>query len=197
MDDETGLLVRELLPERFENIEQTIKDGFSSSAEQTPTGLTSFVWQTVGRQATASVHELLNFDILELLARGWCLAQEIEEQSDQAKHQKRKVTVTVGEHKFPVELHPVLAITMGPYKARPLRFTLELAATVHAVALSIRAGHIVGIAAGDYEISAQLKYGNMKMHPKEIKSKRRQISREYKFKEPGILIGRRSKQQGE
>ena len=124
-----------------------------------------------------------------MLARGWCLTHEVEAQAALSiQRPKKKFTVFVGEHKLPVELHPTLIITINQLGERRLRFTLELTAVVHSIRLIIRNGHLKSVEAGDYQVSAQLKYGQVNLH-KEVKWAKRKFPGEYNFDAPGIPIG--------
>ncbi len=188
MTEENGLILRDLLPSQFENMEQVVEENLFNDTDRPAGNFAGWLWQFVGSKATAAIHELLNFNVLQLFARGWCLAKELEAFSDPEKHTKKRVSVFVGDHKLPIELHPVITVTLGSYGERHLRFTLELTAHIQAIEILIRSGSIIGVRGGNYELTAQLKYGKMKLHPNEIKSGPRQLTREYKFKEPGFEI---------
>jgi hypothetical protein len=69
----------------------------------------------------------------------------------------------------------------------PLRFTLELTAQFKAVALAIKAGHIGAVGAGECFVSAQLKYGEVNLHPA-LDSRHVKLPGEFRFAAPGLAI---------
>ena len=77
---------------------------------------------------------------------------------------------------------------IGPIECRPLRFTVEVKANFDSAALVIQKAAIIGIAAGECFVSAQLKYADLALHD-EIKSKRVPIPGRKNFEPPGFAIG--------
>jgi hypothetical protein len=93
--------------------------------------------------------------------------------------------VYLGEHTFVQSFYPILTIAIGSLSV-PLRFTLELAANIRFAALAICNGHVASVGSGDGDVSAQLKYGEIKLH--KLQSKKVPFSAHVEFKTPGLAI---------
>jgi len=185
MTEPSGIRLRDLLPPDVE-MKSVVKDELRKDAD---INQLSLAWRFVGSEATDAVRNVLDCDVFEIVARGWCVARELHEYTDSHKHpHDEKSVVHLGEHKFATNVHPVLNISVGAIHCPPLRFTLELAANFRSVALSICNGRITGVGAGDGYVSAQLKYGDVKLH-KNKESKKVPLPVEYKFRDPGLSIG--------
>ncbi|MEO6925864.1 MAG: hypothetical protein ABI129_04275, partial [Rhodanobacter sp.] len=149
---------------------------------------TRLAWGFIGSESTQAVQSVLGYDVFELVAHGWCVAEELHEYTDPVRHPPgERSIVHLGKHKFVKVLYPVLDITIGPIKCASLRFTLELAANFRAVALSISDGHITGAGAGDGYVSAQLKYAEVTLHNQE--SRKVPCPVRIDFRAPGLVIG--------
>jgi len=185
MTEQSGCRVRELLPASLKRMNGTVKDELCKEPGISQTRL---AWGFIGSESTQAVQSVLDYDVFELVAHGWCVAKELHEYTDPVRHPSgERSIVHLGEHKFVKVLHPVLDITVGPIKCTSLRFTLELAANFRAVALSISNGRITGAGAGDGYVSAKLKYGGVTLHNKE--SRKVPFPLRIDFSAPGLAIG--------
>jgi hypothetical protein len=162
MDDPRRPTVGDLLPERFEGLEDRVKEQL---CEDPGVGSDKLAWDLIGSEVEGALRSVLDCDLIETLARAWTTARALQDYADPAKHPPGEASVVhLGEREVERELHPVVAVTIGQCECMELRFTLCLAATFSGLALSIRAPYITGGSAGDLKVSAQLKYREMKLH---------------------------------
>jgi hypothetical protein len=182
---DSGVMVSELLPNTFNGMEGVVRDELSKNPAM---GLASSMWGFVGSTATDAIRSRLNFDVVELLGRGWVFARELHEYKDPVKHPRGQSSILhLGEHKMTTELHPVLTLMIGPLQPPALRFTLEITAHIRSAALAIRDGHITGLGSGDCFLSAQLKYREFPLH-NPLETRRVTLPGHYPFKAPGLAI---------
>lgn len=187
MSDVSGVRLRELLPGTFEGLNDTVRDVLQNAP---PLGGARLAWGFVAEKAGEEIHRVLDLDVFEVLARGWCRARELRKYRNQSETQPdTTVIVHLGEHETPpVPVHPELQVMFGRVPGPELVFTMEVTAKFQSVALSIRNGRITSIGAGEGRIAAQLKYGNVKLH-EALKSTTVKLEAAIRFKEPGLEIG--------
>ncbi|HYJ83209.1 MAG TPA: hypothetical protein VEW26_10255 [Allosphingosinicella sp.] len=162
MAEESGLRVRDLLPERFDGLEDQVKAQLEADPEARKSKL---AWDLIGSEVEGALRSVLDCDLIETLAKAWTTARALQDYADPDKHPPGEACVVhLGERKVERELHPVVAVTIGSCECMELRFTLCLTAKFSGLALSIRAPHITGGTAGDLKVSAQLKYGEAALH---------------------------------
>jgi hypothetical protein len=178
-------MVTDLLPETFIGMEGVVRDELSKNPAM---GLASTMWGFVGSTATEAIRGRLNFDVVELLGRGWAFARQLHEYKDPVKHPPGKTAILhLGEHKMKTETHPVLTFTIGAIETPPLRLTLEITGHIRSVALSICDGHITGLGSGDCFLTAQLKYRQIALH-NPFETRKVTLPGRYPFKAPGLAI---------
>jgi hypothetical protein len=182
---DSALMVNELLPDTFQRMEGVVRDELSKDPAM---GVASRVWGLIGSTATGAIRSRLNFDVVELLGRGWSVARELHEYKDPNKHPPNQSSIVyLGQHNMKTEVHPVLTLMIGSIQSPELRFTLEMTAHINSVALSIRDGHITGLGTGDCFVEAQLKYREIALHDP-IKSRKVNLPGHRDFKPPGLAI---------
>jgi hypothetical protein len=185
MTELNGCQVRELLPGPFEPMADTVKDQL---CQDPGINQAKLAWGFIGSEATQSVRSVLDTDVFELVAQGWCVAKELHEYTDRNKHPLgERSIVHLAEHEFVKVVHPVLDIMIGSYKSTTLRFDLELTAHFRAAALAICDGYITGVGAGDGNVIATLKYHDVTLnsqHTREVP-----YPAHIDFKAPGLAIG--------
>jgi len=160
MSDEGGIRVADLLPERFQ-LGPAVEQAMQGDPDACPPGL---AWDFIAGQAADALRSLLDCDAIELIAQGWAKARALQDYADPAKHPPGETAIVhLAEHKLVREVHPVLEVAVAGCPPVSLRFTIALAAQVRGLALSIEGGHIRAAAAGDASVSAQLKYGAVKL----------------------------------
>jgi hypothetical protein len=138
-----------------------------------------------------ALRSVLDCDLIETLAKAWTTARALQDYAEPTKHPPGEVSVVhLGEREVERELHPVVAVTIGQCDCMELRFTLCLAATFSGLAVSIKAPYITGGSAGDLKVSAQLKYGEVKLH-KAAESRKIELPGRFAFSAP-LEIPRRS-----
>jgi hypothetical protein len=188
MDEEYGRSLRKLLPDLFEQMEDVVKAKLSSEPGADWGRVPKFAWNFVGSKATEAVHDVLGMDAFEIIARAWAKAVELREYNDPVKYPADKVSKThLFDHKLTANLHPVIEVTILGFGRTKLKFTLELTARFRSAELHIKGGRIVAVAAGDCSASAQLKYGDIKLH-KEVKTEDLKVGRPLTL-EPALTIG--------
>jgi hypothetical protein len=183
MTDHSAVQVRDLLPDGLQ-LEQTVKEALSSNRD---IGAAKLAWGVIGSEATHALKSVLSLDVFEVVAGVWCAAKELHEFTDRSKHPAgERSVVYLGGHEFVKTVYPTLAVTIGPYKCPPLRFTLELATTIRSIALAICGGCITGLGAGDGDIGGHLKLGDIDLGKKQ--SRKVPFPRQLEFKAPGLTI---------
>ena len=183
MTEQSGLQVRDLLPNSME-MESTLKEVLCKDPGIASTRL---AWGFIGSQATGAVKSVLNLDVFAVLARAWCVAKELQEYTDSSKHPSgERSVVYLGEHTFTKTVYPILKITIRPYTSVSLRFALELAADIRAVALGICNGYITSVGSGDGNVGAQLKYNAVALN--KLESRKVSFTAPIAFKAPGLAI---------
>jgi hypothetical protein len=186
MTESSGCQVRELLPASLAPMDDVLKQVLCKNPDIGPRTL---AWGFVGSEATDALRNVLDCDVFELVAQGWCVAKELQEYSDPARHPPgERSIVYLGKHSFVKTVHPVLDVMVESTRCASLRFTLELAANFRSVALSISDGRITGAGAGDGDVGIELKYGEVTLLAKE--TRKVPFPARIDFKAPGLLIAR-------
>lgn len=181
MDEPRRPTVADLLPERFDGIEERVKERL---CEDPGVGKNKLAWDLIGSEVEGALRSVLDCDLVETLARAWTTARALQDYADPAIHAPGEASVVhLGEREVERELHPVVAVTIGQCECMELRFTLGLAATFSGLALSIRAPFITGGTAGDLKASAQLSYGEVKLH-KPMDSRKLDLPARFAFDPP-------------
>jgi hypothetical protein len=184
MAEEDAIRVADLLPERLA-LGPAVAQAMRDDPEAGGLGL---AWDFIGERAEEALRGLLDCDLFELLALGWLKARALQDYADPAKHPPGETSVVhLAEHRFVRELHPVLEVAVSGCPAVPIRFTIALAAQFRGLALSIADGHITAVAPGDASVSAQLKYGAIKLTD-EKQSKAMKLPGRHVFAAPGLKI---------
>lgn len=182
----SGVTLKQLLPSRLDAMEDTVEQELRNNEEPDHSLL---AWRFIKSTAADELRGALDCDVFDVIARGWCKARELHEFSDPASHPPGQTTVVhLGEHALPTSVHPILSIRVGGVQCLSLKFTVEVTANFRSAALSIRNGHIIAVAPGDASVSAQLKYGKVKLHKAE-ESPKVQLPGHVAFKAPGLEIG--------
>ena len=179
-----GIRVADLLPERLAlgaSVQEAMRDDPEAGGANLP-------WGLIGDQAEEALRGLLDCDLLELLAKAWLQAKALQAYADPAKYPPGETSIVpLAEHRFVREIHPALEVTLSGCPPVPLRFTIALAARFKGLSLSIRDGHIIALAVGEASVSAQLKYGAVKLTD-EKQSKIVQLPGRHVFAPPGLKI---------
>jgi hypothetical protein len=176
-----GFTVGDLLPERFDGLEDQVKAQLAADPEA---GKGKLAWDLIGSEVEGALRSVLDCDLIETLAKAWTTARALREYADPAKHPPGEASVVhLGERDVERELHPVVAVTLGGRDCMELRFTLCLTAHFSGLALTIRAPFITGGSAGDLKVGAQLKYGEVKLH-KPLESRKIELPGRFGFNPP-------------
>jgi hypothetical protein len=188
MDEPRRPTVGDLLPERFDGLEERVK---SQLSEDPGTGGNKLAWDLIGSEVEGALRSVLDCDLIETLAKAWTTARALQDYADPAKHPAGEAAVVhLGEREVERELHPVVAVSIGGCPPMELRFTLTLAAHFSGLAVTIRAPRVTGGSAGDVKVSAQLSYGEVKLH-KAAESRKIALPGHFRF-DPPLEIPRRA-----
>jgi hypothetical protein len=185
MIDHYKVSVRELLPEDFDRLESIVQSEISKEQGKF---MSDKVWHLAASKVADAIRDRLNFDVVDLLGRGWTVARELHEYKDPKKHPSNETSVLyLGEHKMKTECHPVVNLKIGSIQGPELRFTLEFVAKVKSGALAIKNAHITSFGSGLFDVAAQLKYQGIDLHkPKEMVKV--ELPGKYDFEKPGLKI---------
>jgi hypothetical protein len=129
-------------------------------------------------------------NLFGVFAQGWAKLVELDAFTDPVKNPPGSTGyVLIGklEQKLPVELDVTLAL--GPLKAPPVTFVLEVIARFEAVELAVRDAHIISAGGGQCLLSTLLKYGPHKLSP-DFRIKTIDLPGEHRFAAPGIALSR-------
>jgi hypothetical protein len=190
MTERSGVEVCELLPDKFKQLDETLqKEAAADENASGWPGVPDFVWKMVASEAQQGIHDALHTDVFSVVARGWCLAQELRKYKDADQYPPDQTFIVfLGEHGTATELHPTVKIRIGEIRVHPIRFTLALSANFRSAALLIKTGCIIGAASGDCQVSAQLKYGDIALH-EPLESRHVVLPGRVAFDAPGLAIG--------
>jgi hypothetical protein len=188
MDDEYGRSLRTLLPDSFERMEDVVKEKLSSEPGADWGRVPKFAWNFVGSRATEAVHKVLGNGRLRdhraRLGKGGRAARVQRSGQVSARQGKQDPSVRSQADRKSASRHRSDHLGFGQTK---LKFTLELTATFRSAELHIKGGRIVAVAAGDCSASAQLKYGDLKLH-NEVKTADLKLGRPLPL-DPALTIG--------
>jgi hypothetical protein len=183
MTEKSEMRLRDLLPDNVQ-MESTVKEALD---KEPGIGATRLAWGVIGSEATGALKSVLDLDVFDVVAQGWCVAKELHEYTDRSKHPSgERSVVYLGQHTFVQSVYPILTITIGSFKSVPLRFTLELAANIRGAALAVCNGYITSVGSGDGDVSAQLKYGSINLNKQQ--SKKVPFPAHVEFTTPGLPI---------
>lgn len=174
-----------LIPDRLDSLADRVK---GKMCDDQQVGGMKLAWGFIGGRVQDALKSLLDCDLLEVLGGAWAKAAPLAAFADPAQHPPgERATVTLGEHDISRDLHPVVAVTIGPCPRVELNFTLALAAHAGGVRLSILDGHLIGGDLGELWASAQLSYEGMPLHPAQ-ESTKFGVPGEFSLASPGIKI---------
>ncbi|HEX8261786.1 MAG TPA: hypothetical protein VF547_02815, partial [Allosphingosinicella sp.] len=122
MVEGSGITVADLLPDRFDGLEEQVK---ARLADDGDTGAGKLAWDLIGAEIEGALRSVLDCDLIEALAGAWKSARALQDYADPAKHPPGEASVVhLGERKVERELHPVVGVTIGARECMELRFTL-------------------------------------------------------------------------
>ena len=178
-----------LIPDRLDSVSEQVRARLCDNEE---IGRMKLAWDFIGKELNGALKAALDADLLEVLGGVWAQAAPIVALADPAKHPPgERSIVELGKHDVTRELHPVVAVTVGPCPCVEISFLFSLTAHIGGVRLAIVDGHIVGGDLGDLWASAQLSYEGVPLHPPQETTKVR-VPGEFGFAPPGIKIPRLS-----
>jgi hypothetical protein len=165
MAQSSGYTIRQLLPERFERMDDAMARAKKGDPQLKAANLPGIALDVAGARATSAVRDALDIDVFELIAKAWAKALELRRAADDAEADPDKTaTVFLGEHKLVADLHPVVDVVFGVVGKLSLQFTLEFAATIELAEVTITNHRIVKIGKTEGQASAVLKYGSVELH---------------------------------
>jgi hypothetical protein len=176
-----------LLPDKLDSVAEQVRERMCDNEE---IGGMKLAWDYIGKELNKALRSALDSDLLDVLGKTWAQFSEIAAFADPDKHPPgERSLVELGEHELKRDLHPVIAVTIGPCPCVELKFLLALSANISVVRLAILDGHIVGGDLGELWATAQLSYEGIPLHaPQE--SAKVAVPAEFAFDLPGIKIPR-------
>ena len=177
----------DLLPDRLDSMAERVR---TRMCDDEQIGGMKLAWDYIGGELHKALKSVLDCDLLEVLAGAWAKAAPIAALADPEQHPPgERSVVELGEHDVTRELHPIIAVTVGPCPCVELKFLFAVTAHIGGVRLSVVDGHIVGGDLGELWTSAQLSYEGTPLHPPQ-ESAKVAIPAEFSFAPPGIKIPR-------
>jgi len=151
--------VSELLPSKFEQMEEAVEGEIASDPELAQNRWPRIVNRLIATKATQAVLGALNQSVLMVLPGAWARAPELSEYSDTSKYPPdEETTLYLGEHKLAADYEPVVNVRIFNIEKRLLTFKLILSFQVRSASMKIRNGHIVSIGECDCAVEAELKH---------------------------------------
>lgn len=171
-------------PDELEGLPACVKQ--SLAEDQCPAVRLS--WPLLRGEISEAVAKELDWDVYDMIGRGWAAAAELREYRDDRLHPpNQKAAIRFGQHKVSATLHPVLAIDIAGYQCPDIKFDAVLAATFSAVTLTIENKHITGFTAGECDLTVELRHRETTLcKPKSVK--RVTLPSSVRFDPPGIPI---------
>lgn len=181
------ILLSDLIPDTLDSLADQVRERLCDDQD---IGRMKLAWDYIGKELHQALKSVLDRDLLEIVSKTWSEFSEIAAFADPAVHPPgERSVVALGEHEMKRELHPIVAVTVGPCPCVELKFLLALTVHVTGVRLSILKGHITGGDLGELRATAQLSYGGTPLHPPRELAKVA-VPGEFSFDPPGIKIPR-------
>lgn len=175
----------DLLPDRLDSLAERVRTRMCDDPE---VGGMKLAWDYIGKELLNALKSVLDADLLEVLAGAWAKAAPLAALADPAQHPPgERSVVELSAHDLTRELHPIIAVTIGPCPCVELEFLFALTAHIGGVRLLVADGHIVGGDLGELWAGAQLSYQGTPLHPPQ-ESAKVAIPAEFAFPPPGIKI---------
>ena len=180
-----GLKLNALLPERLDNVGERAREQL---CENKDVGGMKLAWGYIETEVGDALGQVLDCDLMELLAKGWAATELLSEFTDSVKHSPgERSVVEIGAHEVSRELKPVIAVTIGACPCVELEFGFTVCASFGGVQLSIVDGHITGGRAGDAWATAQLSCQGVPLHDA-AETRKLPIPAAFEFDAPGVPI---------
>lgn len=136
-------------------------DGLLAAALPEP-GLTALgARQVLGRRVTDAVASALDLDLGDLLLDGWTGLRELRAAAARTRETPGEPEeVPLAEHEITSTHHPAVELYVHDALVATLTLELEVTFTLQAVIAEVRDGSLVGVRAGEVEITAKLAAGD-------------------------------------
>jgi hypothetical protein len=106
-------------------------------------------WPLIGDRGPNALLDLLDLDVMEVLAAGWNKYRVLSEFADPDRHPADESNdVALDDHSLSMTYRPALEITVDGVKRGSIEFTLTVALQLKAVILIIKGGRIMGLRTG-------------------------------------------------
>lgn len=132
---------------RADQADQEDKKPFKERVLQ---GLRGLQWKSVEGQIKRKSSQLLEVDVMGLMASAWHQGKVSDELEEKHKGKGINLTVPLKDHRIFSELHPALEIQFGSFTHR-IVLDVELEMTVMGIILNIEDSRIRAIEAGSIE----------------------------------------------
>lgn len=115
------------------------------------------VWGAIGKKLEQTTLELLDVDLVDVLAAAWGKYQVLAEYADDRPDQPPAThEVSLADHTMSVTFHPTIDVTVEGLGQGSLTFDLKITATVKGIELTVRRGRVTRLSTGSCQGSVVL-----------------------------------------
>ncbi|WP_372784726.1 hypothetical protein [Phenylobacterium sp.] len=159
MSETLSLTFADLLPKEIEGLGGQIKAHVGDQPG-------AIAWPLLEEQALQGLRTALgHIDLWEQLAQAWVTLAAVRDYRDPAKLPAGNTAIlSLGKHHLTLKATPALQLTVGGWKAPPLKLGFAVTAALDSASLSLRDGRLVGAQPGDCATTATLTCGVVPLH---------------------------------
>lgn len=188
MADSSGCTIRQLLPNPFNHLADTIGSEPREDSKEGSKSLPGIAARIAAGRAETALRSALDTDVFTLIAQAWAKALELHEAAKAADASPSKTaTLYLGKHEVSADLYPTVEFHLASFGQLTLKLTLEFAAELDEAQVTIVDHHIVKIGETKGGASAVLKYRDVELHPR-LQSKRIVLTGDLTLERPLPLL---------
>lgn len=188
MADSSGCTIRQLLPNPFSHLDDTIVSQPREGSEQGSKPLPAIAARIASGRAESVLRSALDTDVFTLIAQAWAKALELRQAADAADASPDKTaTLYLGKHAVSADVYPTLEFHFASFGQLTLKLTLEFSAELDEAQVTIADRHIVKIGQTRGGASAVLKYRDVELHPR-LQTKPITLTRDLTLEKPLPLL---------
>lgn len=126
----------------------------------------AIAWRLVEDHAVEGLRTALaKIDLCEQLAQAWVTLSNVRACRDPAKVPRGNTAIlSLGKHHLNLKATPALQLTVGGWKAPPLKLSYSVSVAMDSASLSVRDGELIGALPGDCATTASLSCGAVPLH---------------------------------
>ena len=159
MSETLSLTFADLLPKEIEGLGEQIKSHVGDQPG-------AIAWPLLEDQALQGLRTALgHIDLWEQLAQAWVTLGVVRAYRDPGKLAAGATAIlSLGKHHLTLKATPALQLTVGGWKAPPLKLGFAVTAALDSASLSVRDGMLVGAQPGECATTATLTCGVVPLH---------------------------------